>query len=137
MPAATGAIVYRDALVTIATVEYANQTIKARLVPDVPIQTVRTLVPDGAISDVDSPVWTFEVSALQINGAGGLALALRSATLGSTLACILQPKTGSSLPKATFNIMALPVPFGGDQGAYLTFDAVFPVIGAPVFGTSP
>jgi hypothetical protein len=136
MAAPTGAIVYKNAIVTIDEVEYANQCTKARLVPDVPIQTVRTLVPDGVVQDVDSAVWTFEVSALQINTAGGLALALRTAAPGDEIDVILQPKAGFSQPKATFTVMALPAPFGGDQGAFLTMELVFPVKGAPVFGTS-
>ena len=136
MAAATGAIVYKDALVTIATVEYANQVTKARLVPDVPIQTVRTLVPDGVVQDVDSPVWTFELAGLQINATGGLAKALRDAAPGSSLAVVLQPKVGSSQPKATFTVMAVPAPFGGDQGSFLMMEMVLPVVGAPVFGTS-
>lgn len=137
MAAPTGAFLLKDALVTIATVEYANQCTKATLVPDVPIQTVRTLVPDGIVQDVDSAAWTFEISALQINGSGGLALALRSATPGTTLAVVLTPSAGTTKPKATFTVMALPVDFGGEQGNFATFDCVLPVIGQPVFGTTP
>lgn len=136
MPAATGAHVYRDAVITINSVVYTNQVTKARLVPDTPIQTVRTLVPDGAITDVDSTVWTFELSGLQINVAGGLSLALRS-LVGQQVTVILQPQSGLSKPIATFTIVALPAEFGGEQGSFLMSELEFPVVGAPVFGTSP
>lgn len=135
MPAATGAIVYRDAVITIGAVPYANQATKARLVPDTPIQTIRTLVPDGAIQDVDSTVWTFELSGLQINIAGGLAKALRDAA-GTNVDVILQPKSGSAKPQATFTIVALAPEFGGEQGSFLTMELELPVVGTPVFGTS-
>lgn len=136
MAPAVGAHVYKNALVTIDGDEYANQVTKARLVPDVPIQTVRTLVPDGVVQDVDSAVWTFELSGLQINVATGLATALRDAAPGTELDVVLQPKVGFSQPTASFTVMAVPAPFGGDQGAFLQMEMVLPVVGQPVFGTS-
>ena len=136
MAAVTGVYVLRDASVKIETVEYNNQCTRARLVPDVPIQTKRTLDPDGVVQDVDSAAWTFEVAALQKNDSGGLAKALRDATPGSELDVILVPKDGLSMPNATFTILALPVVFGGDQGSWADFEAVFPVVGQPVFGTT-
>ena len=135
MPAPVGAHVYRHALVTVDTVEYANQVTKARLVPDTPIQTVRTLVPDGVVQDVDSTVWVLELSGLQINITGGLAKALRDAA-GTEIDVILQPKVGFSLPTATFTALALHVEFGGEQGAFLPIELELPVVGSPVFGTS-
>jgi hypothetical protein len=135
MTAATGAHVYKNALVSLEGTDYANQCRIARLDPDTPIQTYRTLVPDGVVQDVDSPVWTFAVAGLQINVAGGLAKALRDATPGDQLDIVLQPKLGSGQAQATFTVIALPVPFGGEQGAYLTFETALPVLGQPVFGT--
>jgi hypothetical protein len=136
MAAPTGAFVMRDASVKIGAVEYANQCTKVRLVPETPIQTVRTLVPDGVVQDVDSPVWTLELTCLQINDTGGLAKALRDADPGDELTLIFMPLAGSAKPMATATIIALPAPFGGDQGAFPTAEMVFPVKGAPVFGTS-
>ena len=133
MPPPTGAHVYRNALVTVATVEYANQVRIARLVPDTPIQSYRTLVPDGAVQDVDSPLWTLELTGLQINRTGGLARALRTATLGSTLAVVLAPHDADGEDSAAFNVLAIPVPFGGEQGAFGTMEIVLPVLGQPVF----
>jgi hypothetical protein len=135
MPAPTGTITYKNALVTINSVEYANQATRARLVPDTPIQTMRTLVPDGVIQDVDSTTWTFELAGAQIWTTGGLADALNDAA-GTEVDVVLQLKAGVGQPTATFSIIALPVPFGGDQGQILPFEASFPVVGAPVFGVS-
>jgi hypothetical protein len=135
MPAASGAYVYRDALVTVDGTDYANNLRKARLVPDQPVQTYRTLVPDGTVQDADSVVWAFEIEGLQINIVGGLAYYLRSMS-GGLVTVVLQPKTGSGLPKATFSATALMPEFGGEQGAFLTQSLTLPVTGAPVFGTS-
>lgn len=136
MSAPTGAYVLRDASVKVATVEYANQCTKARLIPDTPIQTLRTLVPDGVVQDVDSTAWTFELSGVaDWTNSTGLADALNDAN-GTQVEIILVPKKGTGKPQATFTIVALPVNFGGDQGGWNTFDATFPVIGAPVFGTA-
>jgi hypothetical protein len=136
MPAPTGAYVFRDASVIADAVEYANQLRKARLVPDQPIQVYRTLVPDGAVQDADSVVWTFEIEGLQINIAGGLAAYLRAQS-GNQISLTLVPKVGSGLPKATFTGVALMPEFGGEQGAFLTQTLTLPVVGAPVFGTTP
>lgn len=136
MPTATGAQVYRDALITVDGTDYANQLRKGRLVPDQPIQTYKTLVPDGAIQDVDSATWVWELEGLQINTVGGLAYYLRTLATGTQIAVVLQPKTGVAQAKATFTAVALKVEFGGEQGAFLTKTLSLPVIGEPVFGTS-
>jgi hypothetical protein len=129
-------MVYRDALVTVDGTDYTNQLRKARLVPDQPIQTYKTLVPDGAVQDTDSEVWTFELEGLQINIAGGLAAYLRGLPTGTQISCVLQPKTGVGQPRATFTAVALKPEFGGEQGAFLTKTLTLPVIGVPTFGTS-
>lgn len=134
MTAFAGAYVLRDASVTIDDVEYANQLYKARLVPDTPIQTQRTLVPDGVVTDVDSTVWTFEIEGLQGWKSGGLAAALNAAA-GTQIEVILVPKNGTGEKNATFTIIAMPLPFGGDQGSFVVGAVTFPVVGAPVFGT--
>lgn len=135
MPAPANAHIYKNALVTVEGVEYANQCTKARLVPEQPVQTMRTLVPDGVVQDVDSPTWTFELGGLQINIAGGLAKALRDAN-GGELDIVLQPKAGTGQATATFTVIALMPEFGGEQGNWLTQELSLPVLGQPVFGTS-
>ena len=133
MAAPTGAHVYKNALVTVEGVEYANQVRIARLVPDVPIQSYRTLVPDGVVQDVDSAVWTFELTGLQINRTGGLAQALRALPPGSEIEVELAPHNAVGEEMATFTAMVVPPPFGGEQGSFGTMELVLPVVGQPVF----
>lgn len=135
MAAPTGAHVMRNAKVTLDTVEYANQVTKARLIPETPIQTLRTLVPDGVVQDVDSTVWTLELSGVQDWKTGGLAKALNDAS-GTEVDLVIQPKVGTGESTATVTVIAMPVEFGGEQGNFRTFEASFPVVGAPVFGTA-
>ena len=133
MPAAANAYVIKDASVEIDSVEYANQVRIARLVPDQPIQTYRTMVPDGAQQDVDSASWTFEVTGLQINATGGLAEALRAFTVGEQVEVVLAPRNLAGDSAATFTIVTMEVPFGGEQGSYAEIEMAFPVVGQPVF----
>ncbi|MEU5965952.1 hypothetical protein ABZ777_32505 [Micromonospora parva] len=135
MTAAPGAHIYRNASVLIDEEEYTNQLTTARLVPDQPVQTMRTLDPTGTQQDVDTPVWTFEISGLQINIPSGLAAVLRAAN-GEPVEIVLQPKVGTGLPTATFTAIALMPPFGGEQGNWLTQELSLPVVGQPVFGVS-
>lgn len=133
MPAAAGAYVVKNGLVTIDSVEYNNQCRIARLTPDQPVQTYRTLVPDGAQTDVDSPTWTFDVTGLQINKTGGLAHALRALAVGEQVEVILAPNNVVGEDKATFTIVALKPPFGGEQGSWGEIEMSFGVVGEPVF----
>lgn len=133
MSVPTDVIVMKNSSIEVDGVQYENQCSRSRLVPDTPIQTKRTLVPDGIVQDVDSPAWVWQVAALQKNTAGGLAKALRDASPGDELDVVFLPEDGVSKPQATFTVLALPVDFGGDQGAWMDFEAVFPVVGQPVF----
>jgi len=133
MAVVEGVYVLRDASITVETVAYPNQLTVARLVPDTPMQQLRTLVPDGAIVDVDSAVWTLELTIVQKNNTGGLVKVLRAATPGAELDVVLTPKNLTGEDVATFVILAMPAPFGGEQGAFPTAEMVFPVKGQPVF----
>jgi hypothetical protein len=135
MTVAAGIYVVRDAVVTVETIEYANQVTVARLVPDTPIQQLRTLVPDGVISDVDSAVWTLQLTLAQKNNTGGLAKVLRAAAPGDELDIVLTPKNLTGEDKATFTVLAMPAPFGGEQGSFPMAEMVFPVKGSPVFSS--
>lgn len=135
MTAYANAYVVRNAVITIDDVVYGNQTTKARLVPDTPIQTLRTLVPDGVVQDVDSTVWTCEISGVESRKTGGLAKALDDAN-GTQIEVVIQPKAGTGEDTATVTIVALPVTFGAEQGEWRLFEASFPVVGQPVFGTA-
>ena len=137
MPAAANAYVIKDVSITIDAVEYANQVRIARLVPDQPIQTYRTMVPDGAQQDVDSATWTFELTGLQINKTGGLASALRAFTVGEQVEVTLAPRNLAGDDEATFTIVTVEPPFGGEQGSYAEIEMSFPVVGSPTFAAVP
>jgi hypothetical protein len=133
MPAYAGAFVMRDALLTLDETEFTNQISKARLVPDQPIQTMRTLVPDGNITDVDSAVWTLELTGVQDWETGGLAAFLHLHA-GEIVEATLVPRKADTKKMATFNVRCIEPPFGGDQGAFAVVEMELPVQGAPVFG---
>lgn len=135
MPAYADAHVIKNASVTVDTVEYAGQATKARLVPDTPVQTLRTMVPDGTIQDVDSASWVFELSGVQSTKTGGLAKALNDAA-GTEIDVVIQPKNGTGEDTATFTAIAMAVEFGGTQGQFRTFEVTLPVVGEPTFGTA-
>lgn len=136
MVAYTGAIVMKDALLTLDDTEFTNQVNRARLVPDTPIQTMRTLVPDGVIQDVDSAVWTLEIQGVQSWETGGLALFLHT-NAGTVVEATLSPKNGTGKKQATFNVLCVDPPFGGDQGEFAMLELELPVVGAPVFAAQP
>lgn len=136
MTAFANAYVFRNATVKIAGTDYANQVSKVRLVPDTPIQTQRTLVPDGVIQDVDSTVWTLELTGVQakvLTGSLWKAL-LDNAGLQTTLDFI--PANGTGNAEATCTIIPVPADFGGDQGNINSFDISIPVLGAPTFAAA-
>lgn len=135
MAAVSGVRVMRDATVKIEAVEYANQCVKVRFVPDQSIQVQRTLVPDGAITDTDSPTWTCEMTILQKNETGGLAKAIRDAAIGSDLDVIFAPQaTVDASATVTAVLRAIAIPFGGEQGSFNNLEIVLPVVGSPTFG---
>jgi hypothetical protein len=130
MPPATGAFVMKDALISFGATEYGNQCKTMRLVPDQPHQTYRTLVPDGAATDVDSAVWTLTMAGLQINAVGGLADYLND-NAGLEVELIFEPKRGGR--KATVTVMAKHTDFGGETGNWAEIDLTLPCVGTPDF----
>lgn len=134
MPAATNYLgVLKDSEVTIEGTDYANQMTRSRLVPEVPTQTVRTLVPDGTISDVDSPAWTWEIAGIQKLATGGLLKLLNDAEPGALLDVVWAPLQGvAGQPQYSFTVKAKPAPIGGDQGAFAQFELVLELEGEPV-----
>lgn len=135
MAAYADAHVMRNPIITIDSVEYANQCTKARFVPDTPVQTLRTFDPAGTLQDIDSTTWTLELSGVQSWKTGGLAKALWDAK-GTEITVTVQPKTGTGEDTMTATIIAMPTEFGGEQGQFRVFDATFPVVGEPTPDTA-
>lgn len=135
MPGYARAHVMRDASVLIDGTEYNDQLSKVRFVPDTPINQMRTLVPTGVVTDVDTSVWTCELTGIQDNGTGSLGAALRAAA-GTLVDVVFQPRVGSGQDKIAASIMAMPIEFGGETSAWRTFDITLPVDGQPEFSQS-
>lgn len=132
MAVAAGPHVFRNPVLTVEATSYTNNVSKARLVPETPEQRYDTLDPTGQIVDYGNTSWTLELAGIQ----GALAEALWTATPGDELEVVLQTKPGTGQRKATFTIIAKPVPFGGEVNTMLTFDETFAVQGAPVWSVS-
>lgn len=137
MPAYARAHVMRNSSFEVDEVEYAGQVTKVILQPDTPVQTLRTLVPDGTIQDTDNPSWMLELAGVQDFGAGSLGAALRTAAAaGTELDVVFQPKLGTGQDVATFSIKPVQIPFGAEQGAFRVFDVEIPVVGQPAWSQS-
>jgi hypothetical protein len=132
MTAYVGAFVIKNALVKFASTDYTNQCTKAILVPDTPSQTIRTMVPDGQVTDTDSTVWTLQLEGLQDWETGGLALYFNT-NAGSLVTAIVAPVAGTGKKQATVSVKIKPVPFGGEAGDFAKFDVELDVQGQPTF----
>lgn len=131
MTAPAGAYVLRDALFTVAGTDYANQCTSVIMTPEQETQTLKTMVPDGIVQDVDTATWTLNVNGIQdYVTAQGLARYLTEHS-GEQIAIVFEPKKGGV--SATVTAVAKATPFGGEQGAFTTFDLQLPMIGEPVF----
>lgn len=137
MAAYARASVIKNLSLKVATVEHANEVTNAILTPDQNVQTLRTGVPDGTITDADNPVWNLTLEGVQDFGSGSLGAALRTAAdAGTTLAVVYQPFPGTGQDVATFSIRPVQVPFGGQVGSFRTFNVTIPVVGAPTWSQS-
>lgn len=121
------------AVVNLDTVDYAAYATTALLTGDAPQQVLRTLVPNGVITDTDSAAWTFQIAGAQ----GTTLYSHLVAAAGTVIAIIFQADHGSGKRVATFNATVPDgLPFGGTQGAFRTFDITLPVSGSPVYTVS-
>jgi hypothetical protein len=137
MTAPLGGYVLKDALVSFAATDYANQVTKLMLTPDQPTQTLRTVVPDGIVVDVDSTVWTLSLSGIQDMKTGQGLAAFLNDNAGTSQSVTITPRKSGPGRSATVQVICKSVPFGGDQGNFTTFDVELPVTGAPVWTDLP
>lgn len=130
------AMVLRNPTVTVESVDYDDQISKARLVPDTPIQTMRTF--GGVDQDRDQTAWTLELAGHQDRGASGFADAIDDAVASgvASLTVVIQAKAGAGQDVATVEIVPIPVEFGGEAGSWKSFEQTFAVIGQPTFTQS-
>jgi hypothetical protein len=132
MGVATGPFLMVDPIVTIEGTSYKNQLRRAELVPETTNVSYPTLDPTGTIQASGNTVWTLELEGIQ----NELHEALLDAEPGEQLTVVLQAKPGVGQRKATFEIAAKPVRFGGTVNEVLSFEDSFAVVGAPVWGVS-
>jgi hypothetical protein len=134
MSASIKGYVFRSGHYLVNAMDVSNQVTKSQLVPDQPAQVLRTMVPDGAIADVDNATWTWELSAIQdFTTTTGIA-AILSDHAGEHIDVVHTPKLGG--PSWAFTVIAAAVPSGGEQGSWNTFDATLQVVGQPVRSTT-
>lgn len=127
--------VFKRPIVTIESVNYSDQLSKARLVPDTPVQTMRTF--GGVDQDTDITSWTLELAGHQDRGTGGLGDALDDAiAAGGTLTLEIVAAAGTGKDKAVCEIVPVPLEFGGEAGAWKAFEQTFAVVDQPVFSQS-
>lgn len=131
--APTGTVLYRDASIDIGGEQYENAITRARLVPETPVVSMQTLDPEAEIVHTDTATWTFELTGVQVWAAAGIAKVLHDLA-GTDTEVILAPQKGTGKPEATFTIVPVALPFGGERGQILTFEQSYKVKGQPVFG---
>lgn len=124
------AFVLRGGTVTIGGTDYSNEVYKARLVPEVNVQTQRTFDPTGTFTDIDTPVWTLELTGLQSKSASAGLSDYLTDHYGESVTFVLTPRTGGVSASGSF--IALPTEFGGTQGETANFELELQVSGQPV-----
>lgn len=122
--------VIRNSLFEIDGTDYSNQVNTVEFLPDTPVQTYRTLVPDGAITDTDSATWTLHLTGVQDFGTGSLGKKLRE-NAGLDMDVVYQPVVGVGQDHVEAVIRGVQLPVGGAQGSFRTFDITLGVIGEP------
>lgn len=124
---------FKYAVVEIDTVEYAEWATTALLTGDAPVQQLRTLVPDGVITDTDSAVYSFQLAGVQ----GSPLYAALLAAEGAAVDVVFQAEFGVGKAVRTFTATVPEgLAFGGQQGAWRTFDITMPVTGVPAKSVS-
>lgn len=125
-------VIRNPASFLIGAVEYKDQVTKVRIVPDTPVQTVRTW--GGVDQDVDSTSYVLEISGHSFRGTGGLVAALDAAyAAGTDLTATITPRTGTGEDVATVTFKAKPTEFGGGAGDWKSFEGEFPVVDEPTY----
>lgn len=125
-------VIRNPASFKVGATEYKDQVNKVRLVPDTPIQTMRTW--GGVDQDRDITSWTLEITGHSDRGTGGLVKALDDAVAaGTTLTAIIVPRLGDTEDQATVTFLPVPTEFGGEGGSWKLFEAEFPVVDQPTF----
>lgn len=125
--------VLRHSLLDLDGTEFQDECTKIELVADQPSQTVRTLVPTGIITDVDSVSWQLNIEALSDVESGGLAAYL-NANAGTEVAFEYAPRNTTGAVKYSGNVFVKAAGAGGSQGEFATLSVELMVNGAVTTG---
>lgn len=125
-------VIKKPASFKLNDVEYKDQVWSVTLTPETPVQTITTY--GGVDVDRGDTVWTMDLAghSRRITGSLGVALDTLSAA-GDPVECVIQYATAVGSEIVTFDIMPVPVAFGGEAGSWLQFEQSFSVQDAPVF----
>jgi hypothetical protein len=137
MPAYSRAHVIKYLTFVVEGTDYSNQVTSATTNPDQNVQTLKTGVPDGSVTDQDTATYTLALEGVNDNATGSLGKALRDAAASnSDLDCTLQTAPGSGQDVESFTIRPGAMPFGGGVGNFHTFSITIPIIGVPTIAQS-
>ena len=93
--AAGHAYVLRDFTFTLGGTDFANAATTAQLKPSTNISTLKTLIPDGVIQDIDTTVWVLSLAGVADWKLGGLANGLTDRLRGACREAGLRTQTNS------------------------------------------
>lgn len=130
-----GSFIIKSASAEFNTTNYSDQLSKTELVPETTVEQLK-LINGKVASDVDTPSWTFQIAGTQNHEvATGLAHFLRT-NHGQTVEVVFQAKAGAGQAIATFDVIAMAPPFGGEGGSWALMELELPVDGEPVWTVS-
>ncbi len=130
-----GAVVLKNWSLKMGSQEVGNQCMKAQLVPSSTVQSLKTAVPGGVVQDVDNAAWTLQLTGVEnMTPSTGIGAILFNGE-GSVISCEFVPHKVTGQPKFTFDIIATPLPIGGEAGQFNTGDVSLPIQGKPTQGT--
>jgi hypothetical protein len=126
----------RYAVVKINGTDYAEDIQTAEMPSaESNVETYKTLVPNGAIVDEDTPTYTFHLAGAQ----GTDAYAALVAAQGTVVDIDFQAEHGSGKTVRSFSVLVPSgsMPLGGQQGQFRAFDVTFNVSGGVTTSVSP
>lgn len=109
---------------------YQCQLRSVVMTPDVNIERIKTLCPDGQYSNVDDPEWNLDLGYLMGEDADNGSLAdFLLENQGEKMPFWFAPTSGG--PGYTGIVTIVPGPIGGEQGSFSEQSVSLPIDGQP------
>lgn len=109
---------------------YKCQLRSVVLTPDVNVERIKTLCPDGQFSNVDDPEWNLDIGYLMGTDSADPSLAdFLLENQGEQMPFYFAPIAGGA--GYTGEVTAVPGPIGGDQGSFSEQTVSLPIDGQP------